>query len=424
MTSFPCVHHIEIGAVNGPQVVETLTSQFTFRVKARRQTELADQWLLLKENSRILVTSLKTPDLMLIKNDNFVINWATSSDQPSNTPTLPVKDSVFNVAFEVRNIDFCIKRLNQQAITFTKPLHTIHDSDGFIRTCTVKSCVGDIHHTLIERNGYSGVFLPGFTSVSDNESRNKSETDPMLEYFDHVALAVDMGTSMAVIGWYEKCFGMKRFLINSEEDKDKGLVLSTNDVGLRLRAMEYWKCSEVGLLAPEEEGAENRLSLVVAEGLSPVPGCQEENQITSWLRQHGGPGIQHLAFTSSDIKQAVRNLAKLGVPFAKPPPPAYYTKEGRLDDIKGVGENVDDLRTNGILIDTEAERLHESDCDKSIQMTYLLQIFTKPLLPSDPFFLEIIQRKGATGFGSGNIAALYRSIQAYIVGENNSKQNM
>ena len=47
--------------------------------------------------------------------------------------------------------------------------------------------------------------------------------------------------------------------------------------------------------------------------------------------------------------------------------------------------------------------------------SYLLQIFTKPMLSSDPFFLEFIQREGASGFGSGNVTALYRSVQAYIV---------
>lgn len=125
-----------------------------------------------------------------------------------------MKDSVFNVAFEVKNIDSCLKRLNQQGVTFTKSLRTIHDGEGFIKTCMVKSCVGDIHHTLIERTNYSGIFLPGFTPASDSDNINNTTTDPMLECFDHVALAVDMDTSMTVIQWYEKCFGMRRFLIN------------------------------------------------------------------------------------------------------------------------------------------------------------------------------------------------------------------
>ena len=48
-----------------------------------------------------------------------------------------------------------------------------------------------------------------------------------------------------------------------------------------------------------------------------------------------------------------------------------------------------------------------------------MQKFTKPLFDKNTFFLEIIQRVGARGFGSGNITALWRSVQAYI----NSKEN-
>ena len=41
---------------------------------------------------------------------------------------------------------------------------------------------------------------------------------------------------------------------------------------------------------------------------------------------------------------------------------------------------------------------------------FLLQIFTKPTFDVDTFFMEVIQRKGAKGFGSGNIKALAQSI--------------
>ena len=41
---------------------------------------------------------------------------------------------------------------------------------------------------------------------------------------------------------------------------------------------------------------------------------------------------------------------------------------------------------------------------------YLLQIFSKPLFEDDTFFLEVIQRQGSRGFGSGNIKALALSM--------------
>lgn len=46
---------------------------------------------------------------------------------------------------------------------------------------------------------------------------------------------------------------------------------------------------------------------------------------------------------------------------------------------------------------------------------YLMQKFTKPLFSQRTFFLEVIQRVRATGFGAGNITALWQSVQAYLV---------
>ena len=44
-----------------------------------------------------------------------------------------------------------------------------------------------------------------------------------------------------------------------------------------------------------------------------------------------------------------------------------------------------------------------------------MQVFTKPLFDKDTFFLEVIQRCGATGFGAGNITALWRAVDAYLM---------
>lgn len=39
-----------------------------------------------------------------------------------------------------------------------------------------------------------------------------------------------------------------------------------------------------------------------------------------------------------------------------------------------------------------------------------MQVFTTPIFEEDTFFLEVIQRCGARGFGAGNITALAKSI--------------
>ena len=67
-------------------------------------------------------------------------------------------------------------------------------------------------------------------------------------------------------------------------------------------------------------------------------------------------------------------------------------------------EKVEEMKRLGILVDGDDDR-------------YLLQIFMVEggLMYDDeaagPFFYEVIQRKGARGFGEGNFRALFESIE-------------
>ena len=55
--------------------------------------------------------------------------------------------------------------------------------------------------------------------------------------------------------------------IYSEEDLDEGFLVQGQDVGMRLTAMEYWKCAETGLaLQPKSDSS---IKIVIAE---PLPG--------------------------------------------------------------------------------------------------------------------------------------------------------
>ena len=66
----------------------------------------------------------------------------------------------------------------------------------------------------------------------------------------------------------------------------------------------------------------------------------------------------------------------------------------------------------GLLFDSEADAVLSNEENNS---NYLIQIFTKPIFGpnQDTFFLEVLERRGAKGFGSGNIIALAQSIILY-----------
>jgi 4-hydroxyphenylpyruvate dioxygenase len=68
--------------------------------------------------------------------------------------------------------------------------------------------------------------------------------------------------------------------------------------------------------------------------------------------------------------------------------------------LPGHGENVDELRARGILMDGASG-------DGSRRL--LLQIFSETLL--GPVFFEFIERRGDDGFGNGNFKALFESLE-------------
>ena len=68
--------------------------------------------------------------------------------------------------------------------------------------------------------------------------------------------------------------------------------------------------------------------------------------------------------------------------------------------LPGHGQDVEALRTRGILLDGTTE---------GGRQRLLLQIFSEALF--GPVFFEFIQRNGDEGFGEGNFKALFESIE-------------
>lgn len=126
---------------------------------------------------------------------------------------------------------------------------------------------------------------------------------------------------------------------------------------------------------------------------------KKRSQIDEFVQFYGGPGVQHIAFRTSDIVTSVRNLRARGVEFIQVPS-TYY------DDIRArfhrcgmkLEEDMNDLQKLNILVDFD-------------EGGYLLQIFTKPLSDRPTVFLEIIKRNNFDGFGAGNFKSLFEAIE-------------
>lgn len=120
----------------------------------------------------------------------------------------------------------------------------------------------------------------------------------------------------------------------------------------------------------------------------------ERSQISEYLREYRGPGVQHLAFLTRDILASLEGLRAGGHIETLDMDAEYYASV--FDRVPNVREDKAAIERLGVLVDGDEEG-------------YLLQIFTKNVL--GPIFIELIQRENHFSFGEGNFGALFRSIE-------------
>jgi 4-hydroxyphenylpyruvate dioxygenase len=217
---------------------------------------------------------------------------------------------------------------------------------------------------LVDRFGPRGSIYDDWTAIPDAaaaETRNSVG----LDLLDHLTHNVRRGEMRAWSGFYGRIFGF---------EEQKFFDIKGQATGLLSQAM----------IAPD--GA-IRIPLNESQ--------DDKSQIEEFIRQYNGEGIQHLAFTTSDIYATVEKLRARGVRLQDTVETYYDLIDKR---VPGHGEDLDRLRRNRILIDGSAGK-----------EGLLLQIFTENLF--GPIFFEIIQRKGNEGFGAGNFQALFESIE-------------
>ncbi len=122
-------------------------------------------------------------------------------------------------------------------------------------------------------------------------------------------------------------------------------------------------------------------------------GTDTKSQIDEYLEEYKGPGIQHLAFLTTDILASLRALEGSPIQFLDIDGD-YYAQV--FDRVPHVREDRAELARRNVLVDGDADG-------------YLLQIFTRNLI--GPIFIELIQRNNHLSFGEGNFGALFRSIE-------------
>ncbi|MFB7947292.1 4-hydroxyphenylpyruvate dioxygenase [Kitasatospora phosalacinea] len=189
----------------------------------------------------------------------------------------------------------------------------------------------------------------------------------LLDALDHVAICVPAGELARAVLFCEAALGMHRifgeYIAVGEQGMDSSVVQSpSGDVTFTL-------------IEPDTD--------------------RRAGQIDTFLADHDGAGVQHLAFRTGDIATAVRTASAHGVEFLTTPGTYYDALAERLG---GTAIPVGTLRELNVLVDQD----HGGQ---------LFQIFARSTHPRRTFFLEVIERQGAGTFGTANIKALYEAVE-------------
>jgi 4-hydroxyphenylpyruvate dioxygenase len=244
--------------------------------------------------------------------------------------------------------------------------YDLYDEHGTVRMAEI-AAYGDTVHRFVERGGYDGPYLPGYVEVAHDGDGSQPG---LLAGIDHVVANVELGAMETWVQYYEDVFGMRELIHFSDE------AIST----------EY-----SALMSKVVTSGDGRVKFPINEPAE----SKRRSQIDEYLDYYGGPGVQHIAVSTTDIVATVTALQARGVCFLGTPDSYYAGLDERIGEID---ESIDDLRRLGILVDRDDEG-------------YLLQIFAKPLGDRPTLFFEIIERHGARGFGEGNFKALFEAIE-------------
>lgn len=214
------LHHAEYYVSDGEKLTRELTNKYKFALIAKRSIKSHNQWVLCSGNAKFLITQPKTFDVSdAITEDhledpyisNQYLSLGKNRAVNSANVSKPFVNTVSNIALKVKDVKHCVKRVCQAGGEVLKPPNVISDINGSVETAIIKSCIGNVIHTIVDDSKYKGCFLPGFENVDNPYSGCEN---PLVTHIDHVTFACALGASGRVLDWYEKNLGMNRFYIN------------------------------------------------------------------------------------------------------------------------------------------------------------------------------------------------------------------
>jgi 4-hydroxyphenylpyruvate dioxygenase len=346
------IDHLELFVGNAAQAAYYYTHAFGFTETAYRglETGTRDRVSHVLEQGRI----------------RLVLTGTLSGDDAIGEHHKRHGDGVHAIALSVPDSKAAYEHAVAHGARGIETPHERSDEHGTVRLASIET-YGETRHTFIERDGYKGAFLPGYEARGERPAAN---ADGLFVGIDHVVGNVPLGHMEEWVHYYERVFGMTEMIHFSDEQ------IST----------EY-----SALMSKVVTDGSGRIKFPINE---PAEG-KRKSQIDEYLEFYRGPGVQHIALSTTNIVRTVDQLRQRGVEFLSIPETYYHEVPERIGEIE---EDLADLSRLGILVDRDDEG-------------YLLQIFSKPVGDRPTLFYEVIERHGARGFGDGNFKALFEALE-------------
>ena len=297
----------------------------------------------------------------------FVVSGALDAQSPIADHVRTHGDGVHDLAWLVDDAAAVHALAVGRGARSVRAPWTETDEDGTLTLAQVGT-YGDTVHTFVERARYRSDRLePGYGT----EGLPLSPVGPEvgLTRIDHVVGNVEKGKLDDWVRFYAEVFGFgeMRHFDDSQIATEYSALMST----------VVWDGSKIVMPLNEP-----------ADGL-------RKSQIQEYVETYDGPGVQHIALRTEDIVTTVAALRDRGVRLMTVPSTYYDDAKVRLADFDLPW---DELQRQSILADKDEEG-------------YLLQIFTETITDRPTVFFEIIERRGAKGFGEGNFKALFEAIE-------------
>ncbi len=292
-------------------------------------------------------------------------------------------DGIGSILFEVEDIDRAFSTLEARGGTPVDEVRVTECDRGTFRSFVMTTPIGDTTFRFVERRGEFPLY-PGFESYAVATGGKNAFG---FARFDHVTSNFE--TMSPALLWMEHVLGFERFWQVQFHTDDVARLADRSGSGLRSAVM--WDPASGVKFANNEPQRPNF----------------KASQINVFHEDHRGDSVQHVALTVSDIVEAVRGLRSRGVEFMSTPKSYYDALAERMRGL-GVGAMSEPLAAL-----EELQILADGDGPGR----YLLEIFLKDSAglyaspDAGPFFYEIIQRHGDSGFGAGNFRALFESIE-------------